>query len=247
MPVDSEALLLNKFEKLFTHFHNPHKEYRSNRLFQSDLKETLKKNAAYTAKPTLQGLLTATKLVMNSWKKDAFRQRQRAELGVDTKRKGSSTSTISTKRTRADAPSIPDKATVGADAPAILVTSQDGTPRAVGSTPRLTKPRTPSISLIAMGPDTWCYGDTHPRLHPSLATPPSRTPSTAPPAGIASSSDNVDKHHIGHGGNNLPAYSLLHITCNCDDTDVDTMYRTCCTTTGTVQLHSPLLLCSTPG
>jgi hypothetical protein len=27
----------------------------------------------------------------------------------------------------------------------------------------------------------------------------------------------------GHGGNILPAYSLLHITCNCDDTDVDTI------------------------
>ena len=41
-------------------------------------------------------------------------------------------------------------------------------------------------------------------------------------------------HHDnrGHGGNTLPAYSLLHITCDCDDTDVDTMYRTCCITTG---------------
>jgi hypothetical protein len=48
-------------------------------------------------------------------------------------------------------------------------------------------------------------------------------------------SEQVDKHHRGnrgHGGNTLPAYSLLHITCNCDDTDVDTMYRTCCITTG---------------
>jgi hypothetical protein len=44
-----------------------------------------------------------------------------------------------------------------------------------------------------------------------------------------------DKHHRGNrgrGDNTLPAYSLLHITCNCDDTDVDTMYRTCCITTG---------------
>ena len=46
------------------------------------------------AKPSLQGLLTATQFVMNSWEKDAFRSRQRAELGVDTKRKGLSTSTI---------------------------------------------------------------------------------------------------------------------------------------------------------
>ena len=36
MPADSEALLLSKFEKLLTNFHNPHS---SNRLFQSDLKE----------------------------------------------------------------------------------------------------------------------------------------------------------------------------------------------------------------
>ena len=50
---------------------------------------------------------------MNSWEKDAFRQRQHAELGVDTKRKGESTLTIPIKRTRAEAPSIPDKATVG--------------------------------------------------------------------------------------------------------------------------------------
>ncbi len=89
MPADSEALLLSKFEKVFTHFHNPRKDYGSNRLFQSDLKEALEKDAAYTAK-----------LVMNSWEKDAFRERQRAELGVDTKRKGESTSTIPTKRTR---------------------------------------------------------------------------------------------------------------------------------------------------
>ena len=80
MPADSEALLLSKFEKVFTHFHNPRKDYGSNRLFQNDLKEALEKDAAYTAKPSLQGLLTAAQLVMNSWEKDAFRQRQRAEL-----------------------------------------------------------------------------------------------------------------------------------------------------------------------
>ena len=84
-------------------------------MFQNDLKEALEKDAAYTAKSTLQGLLTATQLVMNTWEKDAFRSRQRAELGVDTKHKGPPTSTISKKRTRADAPSNPDhlKATVG--------------------------------------------------------------------------------------------------------------------------------------
>ena len=49
-------------------------------------------------------------------------------------------------------------------------------------------------------------------------------------------SDHVDKRHRGNrgeGGNSLLAYSLLHITCNCDDNDVDTMYRTCCIATGT--------------
>jgi hypothetical protein len=38
-------------------------------------------------------------------------------------------------------------------------------------------------------------------------------------------SDQVDKHHRGNRGrrgNNLPAYSLLHITCNCDDTEKPT-------------------------
>ena len=110
MPADSEALLLSKFEKVFTHYHNSHKDYGSDRLFQNDLKEAFEKDATYTAKPSLQGLLTATQLVMNSWEKDAFRQRQCAELGVDTKRKGESKSTIFTKRTYTDAPSIPDKA-----------------------------------------------------------------------------------------------------------------------------------------
>ena len=87
MPADLEALFLSKFEKMFTNFHNPRK-YGSNRMFQNDLKEALEKDAAYTAKSTLQGLLTATQLVMNTWEKDAFRSRQRAELGVDTKHKG---------------------------------------------------------------------------------------------------------------------------------------------------------------
>ena len=64
MPADSEAQLLSKFEKVFTH-----KDYGSNRLFQSDLKETLERDAAYTAKPSLQGLLTAAQLVMNSWRR----------------------------------------------------------------------------------------------------------------------------------------------------------------------------------
>ena len=57
---------------VFTNFHNPRKDYGSNRLFQSDLKEALEKDAAYTAKYYLQGLLTATQLVMNLWKQDTF-------------------------------------------------------------------------------------------------------------------------------------------------------------------------------
>ena len=120
-----------------------------------------------------------------------------------------------------------------ADAHDILVTSaavgtsQDGTPRAVGSTPKLTKPRTPSMSLMATGSDTRCCCDTKKQLQPSLATLPSRTLSTALPTRPASSW-HVDKHrrgNRGHGGNTLPAYSLLHITCNCDDTVIDTMYH----------------------
>jgi hypothetical protein len=51
IPADLEALFLRKFEKVFINFHNLHKDYSSNRLFQSDLKETLEKDAAYTAKP----------------------------------------------------------------------------------------------------------------------------------------------------------------------------------------------------
>ncbi len=161
MPVDSEALLLSKFEKVFTHFYNPHK---------------------------------------NSWERDAFRQRQRAELGVDTKHKGQSTSTIPTKRTRVDASSILDKATV-----------------------ELTKPRTPSMSLMVTGPDSSKQDSKYGSAHKNSKFKTTRF------------SDHVDKHrrgNRGHEGNTLPAYSLLHITCNCDGTDIDAMYRTCCITTG---------------
>ena len=34
-----------------------------------------------------------------------------------------------------------------------------------------------------------------------------------------------------HGGIILPTNSLLYITCTCDDTDIDTMYRRCCIST----------------
>ena len=46
MPADSEVLLRSKFEKVFTHFHNHHKDYGFNRMFQNDLKEALEKDAA---------------------------------------------------------------------------------------------------------------------------------------------------------------------------------------------------------
>jgi hypothetical protein len=91
--------------------------------------------------------------------------------------------------------------------------------------------------LMATGPDIRCYCDTNPQLQLSLATPPSRTLPADKNSNFKTTrfSDHVDKHrrgNRGHGGNTLPAYSLLHITCNCDDTDIDTMYRTCYITTG---------------
>ena len=42
------------------------------------------------------------------------------------------------------------------------------------------------------------------------------------------SSDKDGKHNRGHrgqGGTTLHSHTLLHITCDCDDTDIDTMYR----------------------
>ncbi len=60
IPAEHEATLLSKFVSVFTNFHNPHKEYGSNRLFHNDLKEALEKDAAYTVAPSLQGLLTIT-------------------------------------------------------------------------------------------------------------------------------------------------------------------------------------------
>ena len=48
MLADSEVLPLSKFKKVFYNFHNPHKDYGSNRLFQSDLKEALEKDVTHT-------------------------------------------------------------------------------------------------------------------------------------------------------------------------------------------------------
>ena len=82
---------------------------------------------------------------------------------MNTKRKGPPTSTIPTKRTRANAPSNPDhlKVTVGE--------------HCQGSEGR------------TKGPDTRCKCDTNPQLQPRLATPLSKTPSTAPAVRTASS------------------------------------------------------------
>ena len=57
MPAKHKADFLDRFAGVFTIYHNPHNDYGSNRLFQSDLKEVLEKDEAYTAKPSLTGLL----------------------------------------------------------------------------------------------------------------------------------------------------------------------------------------------
>ena len=54
---DRESLFLGKFAKVLTHLSNP---TGGNHLFQLDLNEALGKDAAYMAKPSLSGLLTAT-------------------------------------------------------------------------------------------------------------------------------------------------------------------------------------------
>ena len=63
---------------------------------------------------------------------------------------------------------------------------------------------------------------------------PSKAGSKYGPAGDKSSkykasrysSDKDGKHNRGQGGTTLPSHTLLHITCDCDDTDIDTMYST---------------------
>jgi hypothetical protein len=56
-------------------------------------------------------------------------------------------------------------------------------------------------------------------------------------------SDKDSKHYRdnrGRGGSTLPSYSLLHITCACDDTDIDTMYHRCCISTSNSFLSNPI-------
>ena len=44
MPVEHEVTLLSKFSKVFTNFHYPHKDWGSNKSFQTDLSDTLDKD-----------------------------------------------------------------------------------------------------------------------------------------------------------------------------------------------------------
>ena len=94
------------------------------------------------------------------------------------------------------------------------------------------------MSLMVTGPDTRCYCDTNPQLQPSLATPLSRTPSTAPPTRTASSRPPASptmSTSIAVATKDIevtPFLPTLCYMCNCDDTDIDTMYRTCCITAG---------------
>ena len=86
-------------------------------------------------------------------------------------------------------------------------------------------------------------GIKHPVLPPAASS--SSKPADSPKSGskygpgdkfkAVRFTDKADKHHRGHrgqGGTTLPSYNLLHISCDCDDTDIDTMYRSCCITTG---------------
>ena len=68
-----------------------------------------------------------------------------------------------------------------------LASSRVGMPKLPESAPRHTMPRTLSTLSMVTGPSTRCLSDPRQRLHPSLGTPPSRTPSTAPAARAPSS------------------------------------------------------------
>jgi len=60
MPAEHEVTLLFKFSKVFTNFRNPHKDWGSNKSFQTDLSDALDKDEAYKAKPSLTDLLRVT-------------------------------------------------------------------------------------------------------------------------------------------------------------------------------------------
>jgi hypothetical protein len=85
MPTEHEVTLLSKFSKVFTNFHNPRKDWGSNKLFQTDLSDALDKDDAYKAKPSLTNLLRVTQVIMNKWEKYDFQAQQCAQ--GDSKRK----------------------------------------------------------------------------------------------------------------------------------------------------------------
>ena len=58
---------------------NPSKEFGRNRLFQLDLLGEIEIDAAYTARPSLTGLLMTAEVIMNRWEKNAFKSVQRAQ------------------------------------------------------------------------------------------------------------------------------------------------------------------------
>ena len=93
-----DQLLQASISKVFTHLSNPSKEFRGKRLFQLDLNDALGKAAAYTTKPFLPELLTATQVVINTWEKEYFKQR----APDDTKRKSTVPSADPNKRPRSE-------------------------------------------------------------------------------------------------------------------------------------------------
>ena len=110
--------------------------------------------------------------------------------------------------------------------------------------PRLDRPK--AYKTIDAQNTASGQGDKHPVLMRAFVTAAPRVSfhesNKYGPAGDKSSkykssrysSDKDGKHNRGHrsqGGTTLPSHTLLHITCDCDDTDIDTMYRSCCIST----------------
>jgi hypothetical protein len=110
------------------------------------------------------------------------------------------------------------------------------------------------MSLMATGPDTRCLCDTHLQLQPSLATPPSRTLSTAPPTRTASSRPPASptmSTSIAVATEGMEVTSFLPTLYYTSRVIVMTPILIPCiarvaSQRATVPLHSPSLLCSTP-
>ena len=101
------------------------------------------------------------------------------------------------------------------------------------------------------GTPTRCSCDTNPQLQPSLATPPSRTPSTAPPARTASSRPPASPTNIAVATEDIEVTLYLPTLCYTSRAIVTTPMLIPCiacvaSQRATVPLHSPLLRCSTP-